>query len=136
MTEIESAALYFEYFGNQASTVEGKSILLGKGHFDWTENEPFGVSAQIIPWNHSVEMTASDVAAGLAGHPDERQVIFTGSVRTGIAIATAAAQNLVRCVLELRGKSAAIVHDAADLDAFEKTFTGAFTLTPDRSARP
>ena len=38
---------------------------------------------------------------------------------TGIAIATAAAQNVVPCVLELGGKSAAIVHDDADLEAFE-----------------
>jgi aldehyde dehydrogenase (NAD+) len=47
------------------------------------------------------------------------QIVFTGSVKTGIAIATAAAQNVVPCVLELGGKSAAIVHDDADLDAFE-----------------
>lgn len=36
-----------------------------------------------------------------------------------MAIATAAAQNVVPCVLELGGKSAAIVHDDADLAAFE-----------------
>ena len=45
--------------------------------------------------------------------------MFTGSVPTGIALATAAASNVVPCVLELGGKSAAIVHDDADLDAFE-----------------
>ena len=44
--------------------------------------------------------------------------MFTGSVPTGIAIATAAARNVVPCVLELGGKSAAIVHDDADLHAF------------------
>jgi len=44
---------------------------------------------------------------------------FAGSVGTGIAIATAAAANGVPCVLELGGKSAAIVHEDADLDAFE-----------------
>jgi aldehyde dehydrogenase (NAD+) len=47
------------------------------------------------------------------------QIVFTGSVPTGIAIATAAAANVVPCVLELGGKSAAIVHDDADLEAFE-----------------
>jgi alkylhydroperoxidase/carboxymuconolactone decarboxylase family protein YurZ len=51
--------------------------------------------------------------------PDVNQIVFTGSVPTGIAIATAAAQNVVPCVLELGGKSAAIVHDDADLEAFE-----------------
>ena len=166
--EIKGAARYFEYYGNQAETVEGRSIPLGKNYFDFTVNEPYGVSAQIIPWNYPVEMTARSlsaalatgnavvvktpeltplsntflahaaVAAGfpsgavnivcglgreagaaLAAHPDVDQIVFTGSVPTGIAIATAAAQNLVPCVLELGGKSAAIVHGDADLEAFE-----------------
>ncbi len=166
--EVEGAALYFEYYGNQASTVEGRSIPLGAGLMDWTEYEPFGVSAQIIPWNYPVEMTARSLSAALAtgnacvikspemtpltcsylakaaeaagfpagavnvicglgqsagaalaGHSDVNQIVFTGSVPTGIAIATAAAQNVVPCVLELGGKSAAIVHEDADLDAFE-----------------
>jgi aldehyde dehydrogenase (NAD+) len=166
--EVEGAALYFEYYGNQASTVEGRSIPLGAGYFDWTEYEPVGVSAQVIPWNYPVEMTARSLSAALAtgnacvvkspeltpitnawfaraahavglptgavnilcglgheagaalaSHPNVNQIVFTGSVPTGIAIATAAAQNVVPCVLELGGKSAAIVHDDADLDSFE-----------------
>lgn len=166
--EIEGAARYFEYYGNQAETVEGRSIPLGKGYFDFTTYEPFGVSAQIIPWNYPVEMTARSLSAALAtgnacviktpeltplsnawfadaaravglpngavnilcglgaeagaalsSHPHVNQIVFTGSVPTGVAIATAAARNVVPCVLELGGKSAAIVHDDADLDAFE-----------------
>lgn len=166
--EIEGAARYFEYYGNQAETVEGRSIPLGKSYFDFTTYEPFGVSAQIIPWNYPVEMTARslsaalatgnacviktpeltplsnawfayaaeaaglprgavnilcglghDAGAALSAHPHVNQIVFTGSVPTGIAIATAAAQNVVPCVLELGGKSAAIVHDDADLAAFE-----------------
>ena len=166
--EVEGSALYFEYYGNQASTMEGRSIPLGAGYFDWTEYEPYGVSAQIIPWNYPLEMAArslsaalatgnasvikspeltpltiawlahaaqavglppgavnivcglgADAGAALSAHPEVRQIVFTGSVPTGIAIATAAAQNVVPCVLELGGKSAAIVHDDADLDAFE-----------------
>jgi aldehyde dehydrogenase (NAD+) len=167
-TEVRGAALYFEYYGNQAATVEGRSIPLGAGYYDFTDCEPFGVSAQIIPWNFPVEMTARSLSAALAtgntcvikspeltplsnyifayaaeavglpkgavnilcgwghqagaalsGHPDVNQIVFTGSVPTGVAIATAAAQNVVPCVLELGGKSAAIVHDDADLEAFE-----------------
>jgi len=166
--EVEGAALYFEYYGNQASTVEGRSIPLGASYMDWTEYAPFGVSAQIIPWNYPVEMTARSLSAALAtgnacviktpelsplanawiaraaeaagfppgtvnmlcglgheagaalsAHPLVNQIVFTGSVPTGIAIASAAARNVVPCVLELGGKSAAIVHDDADLDAFE-----------------
>ena len=166
--EVEGAARYFEYYGNQAETVEGRSIPLGKGYFDFTTYEPFGVSAQIIPWNYPIEMTARSMSAALAtgnscviktpeltplsnawlahaaeaiglpkgavnilcglggeagaalsAHPHVNQIVFTGSVPTGVAIATAAAKNVVPCVLELGGKSAAIVHDDADLDAFE-----------------
>jgi aldehyde dehydrogenase (NAD+) len=166
--EIKGAARYFEYYGNQAETVEGRSIPLGSGYFDFTTYEPMGVSAQIIPWNYPVEMTARGIAAALAtgnacviktpeltplscaylakageyaglpqgalsilcgygseagaalsAHPDVNHIVFTGSVGTGIAIASAAALNVVPCVLELGGKSAAIVHGDADLDAFE-----------------
>ena len=166
--EIEGAARYFEYYGNQAETVEGRSIPLGASYFDFTTYEPFGVSAQIIPWNYPVEMTARSLSAALAtgnavviktpemtpltnawfahaaeavglpngavnilcglgheagaalsAHSHVNQIVFTGSVPTGIAIATAAARNVVPCVLELGGKSAAIVHDDADLEAFE-----------------
>jgi aldehyde dehydrogenase (NAD+) len=165
--EIEGAARYFEYYGNQAETMEGRSIPLGGGYFDFTIHEPYAVSAQIIPWNYPMEMTArslsaalavgcsvvvktpeldpltnrffadaaracglpdgalnllcglgKDAGAALVSHPDVNQIVFTGSVATGISIATAAARNVVPCVLELGGKSAAIVHDDADLDAF------------------
>ncbi len=165
--ELEGAARYFEYYGNQAETMEGRSIPLGGGYFDFTTHEPFGVSAQIIPWNYPMEMTArslsaalavgcsvvvktpeldpltnrffadaalacglpdgalnilcglgKDTGAALTAHPGVNQIVFTGSVQTGTAIATAAARNVVPCVLELGGKSAAIVHDDADLDAF------------------
>lgn len=165
--EIAGAARYFEYYGNQAETVEGRSIPLGSGYFDFTALEPYGVSAQIIPWNFPLEIAARSISAGLAtgnacvvktsemtplssawlaraaeaagvpagavnilsglgqeagaalaAHPHVNQIVFTGSVRTGVAIATAAAQNVVPCVLELGGKSAAIVYEDADLEAF------------------
>ncbi len=164
--EIEGAARYFEYYGSQAETVEGRSIPLGAGYFDFTVHEPYGVSAHIIPWNYPLEMTARslsaalatgnacvvktpeldpltnhyialaaieaglppgavnllcglgrDAGAALSAHPDVDQIVFTGSVPTGKAIATAAAQNVVPCVLELGGKSAAVVYPDADLES-------------------
>ncbi len=165
--EVLGAARFFEYYGNQGETVEGRSIPLGDGYYDFTVYEPYGVSGQIIPWNYPLEMTArslsaalvtgnacvikspeldplthfyiakaaesADMPAGavnivcghgkvagaaLAAHPDVRQIVFTGSVETGIAVGTAAAQNIVPCVLELGGKSAAIVCQDADIDGF------------------
>ncbi len=166
--EIEGAARYFEYYGNQAETLEGKTIPLGKDYLSLTVNEPYGVSAQIIPWNYPLEMSARSLSAALAtgnacvikspeltpithyifakaaidaglpngavnivcgfgkeagatlaSHPEINQIVFTGSVTTGRSIATAAAKNIVPSVLELGGKSAAIVFDDADLDLFE-----------------
>ncbi len=166
--EVAGAARYFEYYGNQAETLEGRSIPLGADYIDFTAYEPYGVSAQIIPWNYPLEMTARSLSAALAtgnacvvkspeltplssawfgraaeavglpagavnvvcgtgpeagaalaAHPHVNQIVFTGSVPTGISIATAAARTIVPCVLELGGKSAAIVHDDADLEAFE-----------------
>lgn len=165
--EIQGSARYFEYYGNQADTVEGRSIPLGADYLDFTIYEPFGVSAQIIPWNYPVEMTARGIAAALAtgnacvvktpeldplschwlalaaeaaglpdgalnilcgygheagaalaGHADIGNVVFTGSVETGIKVATAAAANVKPAILELGGKSAAIVMPDADLDNF------------------
>jgi len=56
------------------------------------------------------------VGAALSGHPGIRRVSFTGSVPVGIAVAQAAAQNLVPADLELGGKSANVVFADADLD--------------------
>ena len=64
--EVEGTAKYFEYYGNQAATVEGRSIPLGAGYFDFTALEPYGVSAQIIPWNYPLEVAARSIAAALA----------------------------------------------------------------------
>ncbi|MER9007997.1 aldehyde dehydrogenase family protein [Mesorhizobium sp. M0862] len=164
--EIHGAARYFEYYGNQAETLEGRSIPLGEGYYDFTTYEPYGVSAHVIPWNYPLEIAGRSLApalatgnacivktpelgplsssylaeaaehaglprgavnilcglggeggAALVGHRDVNQIVFTGSVPAGISIASAAARNVVPCVLELGGKSAAIVWPDADLDA-------------------
>lgn len=164
--EVEGAARYFEYYGNQAETLEGRSIPLGDSYYDFTVYEPYGVSAHVIPWNYPIEMTARSLSAALtagnacvvktpeldpltngfiaeaaehaglppgavnvvcglgrdagnalASHPQVNQIVFTGSVPTGVSIATAAAKNVVPCVLELGGKSAAIVWPDVDLES-------------------
>ena len=162
--EVTNAARYFEYYGNQAETLEGRSIPLGSAYYDFTSYEPYGVSAQVIPWNFPLEMTARSLSTGLAtgnacvikspeltpitqyffakaveaadfpagtvniicgiggttgeylcSHKNINQIAFTGSVKTGSAIATAAAKNIVPTVLELGGKSAGIVYQDASM---------------------
>lgn len=163
--EVDGAARFFEYFGNQADTLEGQSIPLGDDYYDFTTYEPVGVVGQIIPWNFPLDVLARGLApslvtgnanviktpeltplaiiyiaraaeavgfppgavnmlcglggeagAALAEHPDINLSVFTGSVPTGVSVATAAAKNVVPCILELGGKSAAIVYEDADIE--------------------
>ena len=57
-----------------------------------------------------------DAGAALAAHPGVRKLAFTGSVPTGIAVATAAAKDVKSLSLELGGKSPIVVFDDADLE--------------------
>ena len=43
-------------------------------------------------------------------------IIFTGSSQKGKLVAEAAAKNLVPCILELGGKSPAVICETADPD--------------------
>lgn len=162
--EFDEAARYFEYYGGIADKLEGKSIPLGEKYMDFTVYEPYGVSAQIIPWNFPVSLCARSLApalaagnavvlkspeltplgmvfiakaceeagvpagmvnllcglgheagAALVAHPGVDQIVFTGSAPTGQRIMHAAAERVVPCVLELGGKSAAIVYPDANL---------------------
>jgi acyl-CoA reductase-like NAD-dependent aldehyde dehydrogenase len=59
----------------------------------------------------------ADVGNSLVGHERVQGVTFTGSVGTGKRIIAATANNLAEVSLELGGKNAAVIHDAADLEA-------------------
>ncbi len=58
-----------------------------------------------------------EAGAALSAHPDINHVSFTGSLRTGEAVQTAAAKHAVPVTLELGGKSPQIVFADADIDA-------------------
>ena len=64
-------------------------------------------------------VTGSGPAPGqaLTAHPGVDKISFTGSTRTGIAVAKSAIEHLAPTDLELGGKSANIVFADADLDA-------------------
>jgi acyl-CoA reductase-like NAD-dependent aldehyde dehydrogenase len=69
-----------------------------------------------------------DAGAALVRHPGVDQIVFTGSVATGRSILHAAADRIVPTVMELGGKSAAVVYDDADLDRLvESTRWGIFS---------
>ncbi|WP_199433693.1 aldehyde dehydrogenase family protein [Qaidamihabitans albus] len=71
-----------------------------------------------------------DLGAAMAAHPAFDKITFTGSTRTGRAIATSSAGNLPRLTLELGGNDPGIVLPDADPAAIaEDLFWGAFINT-------
>lgn len=65
---VRGAARYFEYYAGLTDKVEGRQIPLpGDGdHLDYTVREPYGVTAQIVPWNASIALAARGFAPALA----------------------------------------------------------------------
>ena len=168
--EVALTVRYLQYYGGMADKLEGRQIPLGPGVVDYTVHAPFGVSAQIVPWNGPLPVGARsvccalvtgntvvlkspedsplslfklaeaceragvppgavnilcgyghDAGAALAAHRDIDHIVFTGSVDTGKRVLRAAAERVIPCVMELGGKSAAIVHADADLDRAAKS---------------
>lgn len=64
-SDMESAARYFEYYAGAADKVEGRSVPVGPDKVDFTVREPYGVSAQITPWNFPGNLFARGVAPAL-----------------------------------------------------------------------
>ena len=64
--------------------------------------------------------TGPVVGEAIARHPQVDMVSFTGSTRAGKRVAELAAQSLKRVALELGGKSANVLLDDLDDEAFEK----------------
>ncbi|MGH3336309.1 MAG: aldehyde dehydrogenase family protein, partial [Nocardioides sp.] len=66
-----------------------------------------------------------DTGAALTAHPVPQMVSITGSTRAGIAVATAAAQDLKRAHLELGGKAPVVVFDDVDIELAVEGITAA-----------
>ena len=65
----------------------------------------------------NIVAASREASERLVTHPDVDMVSFTGSVEVGKQIGKACGELIRPCVLELGGKSAAIVLDDADVDA-------------------
>ena len=64
--EPAAAVRYFMYYAGLADKLEGTSIPLGRDYVDYTVRAPFGVSAQIVPWNFPVQIAARSIACAIA----------------------------------------------------------------------
>ena len=82
-----------------------------------------GLPANVL----NVVTGGAEVGQRIVEHPLVAKVSFTGSVRTGRAIAHYAAERLIPTSLELGGKSANVIFADADLDAAVASSFTAFT---------
>ena len=64
--DVEATARYFEYYGGLADKIGGEVIPLGEGFLDYTEREPFGVCAVVLPFNSPFQIVARSAAPALA----------------------------------------------------------------------
>lgn len=64
-SDVIGAARYFEYYAGAADKIEGTSVPVGPEQVDYTVREPYGVSAQITPWNFPGNLFARGVAPAL-----------------------------------------------------------------------
>jgi aldehyde dehydrogenase (NAD+) len=65
-TDVQVAARYFEFYAGAADKIMGNTIPLAPGLLDFTVREPIGVSAQIVPWNYPIQISARGIAPALA----------------------------------------------------------------------
>lgn len=64
--DIAIAATYFTYFAGAADKITGDTLWGSRSDLTYTLREPFGVVAQIIPWNSPLAQLARGVAPALA----------------------------------------------------------------------
>jgi aldehyde dehydrogenase (NAD+) len=64
-SDMRGAWRYFEYYSGAAEKLEGQSVPVGSDQVDFTLREPYGVSAQITPWNFPGNLFARGVAPAL-----------------------------------------------------------------------
>ncbi len=64
--QITQAIEDFEFYAGTLSTFGGRTNPMPNGFFNYTQKEPVGVCAQILPWNYPLMMAAWKIAPALA----------------------------------------------------------------------
>jgi len=64
--DVENSARYFDYYAGIADKILGEVIPTTDAHLTYTSREPYGVTAQITPWNAPLHQLARGVAPSLA----------------------------------------------------------------------
>ncbi|RTR05139.1 aldehyde dehydrogenase family protein [Halomonas nitroreducens] len=63
--DVTLAQRYLNYYAGMADKLEGRQIPLGEGVLDYTTHMPFGVSAQIVPWNGPLPVGVRSITCAL-----------------------------------------------------------------------
>lgn len=66
LSDVTECIAVFKYYGGFADKIEGKVIYQNPKKLAYTVHEPYGVCAQIIPWNYPLLMAAWKLAPALA----------------------------------------------------------------------
>jgi aldehyde dehydrogenase (NAD+)/betaine-aldehyde dehydrogenase len=64
--DVAATVRYLDYYAGSIERLEGRQIPLGPDVLDYTVREPWGVCAQIVPWNYPLQITARCAAPALA----------------------------------------------------------------------
>ncbi len=64
-SDVAGAARYFEFYAGLADKFGGETIPLGPDYVSYTRREPFGVMAEILPWNAPLNQAARAIAPAL-----------------------------------------------------------------------
>jgi len=115
---VAGAADTFEYYAGLTDKIEGRQVPLGRDgdYVDYTRREPYGVTAQVVPWNASLALAARGFAPALAA---------------GNTVVAKAPSNAPLSLLELTK----LVHDAGFPDGVVNTVTGTGSGTGDHLVR-
>lgn len=108
----------------------GNAVVVKPSEFTPTTTLQFGALAKDAGLPDGlvgvVQGTGTTVGAALVRHSNISKLAFTGSVKTGQAVAGMAAERILSVSLELGGKSANIVFDDADLAEAARVAARAF----------
>src|SRR3546814_11152154 len=84
-SDIAAGARYFEYYGGMADKVMGKVTPVRWGTLELSTREPYGVPAQIVPWNFPFILAARGIAPAPAPGTlfvvkpaEDAQLVFLG----------------------------------------------------------
>jgi aldehyde dehydrogenase (NAD+) len=64
--DVEATARYLEFYGGLADKIGGDVVPIGHDYLDYTEREPWGVCAVILPYNSPFQILARSLAPALA----------------------------------------------------------------------